>query len=121
MCALDLALGTCKALATSKSTTKFLFHNFRKLQVTLHSNIVALNLKPHNHSSYNIGHNGQHHPFGTLYITSFEKKCGTCMRRQAGGQSMKNEKIRYRDLYSASIPYPTHHAPRTVRISELKS
>ena len=25
---------------------------------------------------------------------------------QAGGQSMKNEKIRYRDLYSASIPYP---------------
>ena len=25
---------------------------------------------------------------------------------QAGGQSLKNEKIRYRDLYSASIPYP---------------
>ena len=29
---------------------------------------------------------------------------------QAGGQSMKNEKIRYRDLYSASIPYPIEGA-----------
>ena len=111
MCVLDLALETCKALATSKSTTKLLFHNFRKLQVTLHSNIVTLNLKPHNHSSYNIGHNGQHHPFGTLYITSFEKKMWN-VYAQAGGQSMKNEKIRYRDLYSASIPYPTQHLER---------
>ena len=29
---------------------------------------------------------------------------------QAGSQSMKNEKIRYQDLYSASIPYPIEGA-----------
>jgi hypothetical protein len=71
-------------------------------------NFVALNLKPHN-PSYNIGHNGQHHPFGTLYITSFEKKMWN-VYAQAGGQSMKSEKIRYRDLYSVSIPYPIEGA-----------
>ena len=85
---------------------KVLFHNFIKSPVI----ILLPILKPHNPSN-NIGHNGQHYPFGTLYITFFEKKMWN-VYVQAGGQSMKNEKIRYRDLYSASIPYPTNHLKR---------